>query len=148
MRTMRVVLAAVTAFLLACSSRHEAERYVPHVRELTVTAVPLLTKEMQSIYPFLRQDFAPGGVLEGKEIYAFQPSTLTVIEGDTIRFTLLNPEDDVHSFVLPGLAVALPGQSVEHATYVAARAGVFRFECDVPAHLPAMYGQLVVLPRP
>ena len=52
-----------------------------------VTTVPLFTKELASTYPFLREDFAPGGVLEGKEIYAFVPSTLTVVEGDTVRFT-------------------------------------------------------------
>ena len=111
-----------------------------------MTTVPLLTKEMASIYPFLRKDFAPGGVLEGKEVYAFLPSTLTVVEGDTVRFTFVNPEDDEHNFVLPGLFVALPGQSVAEATWHAERAGVFTFVCTIPAHMPAMYGQLVVLP--
>ena len=83
----------------------------PVSREFTITAVPLLTKEMQRIYPFLAKDFAPGGVLEGKEVYAFEPSALTAYEGDTIRFTLINPEDDQHSFVLlPDLSVSLPPQ--------------------------------------
>jgi hypothetical protein len=131
---------------VACVGERPAPRYVPRARELTVTTVPLLTKEMQRVYPFLRRDFAPGGVLEGKEIYAFVPGTLTVVEGDTIHFTFLNPEDDVHSFVMPGLVVALPGQSVTHATYVAALPGIFTFECNIASHLPSMYGHLVVLP--
>jgi uncharacterized cupredoxin-like copper-binding protein len=121
-------------------------RYVPQVREFTVVTVPLLTKELQATYPFLRKDFAPGGVLQGKEIYAFVPNTLTVVEGDTIHFTFVNPEDDAHLFILQDLAVPLPGQSVTHATYVARRAGVFTFLCAIPAHMPFMYGQLVVLP--
>ena len=120
--------------------------YVPMERTFVVTTVPLLTKELASLYPFLQRDFAPGGVLEGKEVYAFFPSTLTVVEGDTVHFTFVNPEDDEHNFVLPGLVVPLPGQSVTQATWHAGRAGLFSFECTIPAHMPSMYGQLLVLP--
>lgn len=130
----------------ACAHSRLPAAYTPQVRELTLTTIPLLTKELQKTYPFLRKDFAPGGVLQGKEVYGFFPSTLTVVEGDTVHFTLVNPEDDAHTFVLQELVVPLPGQSVTHASYVASRAGVFTFACVVPAHLPLMYGQLVVLP--
>ena len=84
-------------------------------------------------------------MLEGKEVYAFSPSTVTVVQGDTIHFTFINPEDDLHSFVLPGFAVALPGQSTTHATYVARQAGIYPFSCNIATHLPRMGGQLVVL---
>ena len=120
-------------------------RYTPRLREVAITTVPLLVKEQRETFPFLKEDFANGGVLEGKEVYAFSPSTVTVVEGDTIHFTLINPEDDVHSFVLPDLAVPMLGQRVTKATYVAKRAGVFPFVCAVQAHLPMMWGQLVVL---
>lgn len=142
----------VLALLLACgvggcgSAPSAPRAYVPQVRELRLTTVPLLTKELATIYPFLQQDFAPGGVLDGKEIYAFVPSTLVAVEGDTLHFTFVNPEDDAHTFVLQGLVVQLPPQSVTQASYEAKQAGVFTFACVVPAHLPAMYGQLVVLP--
>ena len=119
--------------------------YQPRVRELTVTTVPLLVKEEQSVLPFLKADFVKGGVLDGKEVYGFSPSTLTVVEGDTIHFTLINPEDDDHSFVLPDLVVALPPQRTTRATYVAKRAGIYPFVCSVASHLPMMSGQLVVL---
>jgi plastocyanin len=127
------------------SATRAASRYVPRVREVAITTVPLLVKEQQGTFPFLKEDFAKDGVLEGKEVYAFSPSTVTVVEGDTIRFTLINPEDDVHSFVLPDLAVSLPGQKITSATYVARHAGVFPFVCAIQAHLPMMSGQLVVL---
>jgi plastocyanin len=136
------------AMLLAVGCAGPAPRaasYQPRVRELTVTTVPLLVKEEQGVLPFLKADFAKGGVLEGKEVYAFSPSTLTVVEGDTIHFTLINPEDDNHSFVLPDLLVALPPQQTTHATYVAKRAGIYPIMCAVPSHLPMMSGQLVVL---
>lgn len=108
--------------------------------------MPLLVKEMRTLLPFLGPDFARGGILAGKEVYAFVPNHLTVGEGDTLRFTFYNPEDDRHGFVLPALAVSLPGQSVTRATYVAATPGIFSFFCSVPSHLPMMQGQLVVLP--
>jgi plastocyanin len=120
-------------------------RYVPRRRDVTVTTVPLLVKEEQSILPFLKQDFSKGAVLDGKEVYAFSPSTITAVEGDTIHFLLINPEDDVHSFVLPDLAVPLPAQKATEATYIAKRAGIFPIVCAVASHLPMMSGQLVVL---
>lgn len=146
-----VVLLAVlgaAACTRAAAPAAASARYTPRVRELTVTTVPLLVKEQQKLFPFLAADFANGGVLDGKEVYAFSPSTLTVFAGDTIHFTFYNPEDDVHSFVLPDLAVPLPPQRITHATYVARRAGIFPFLCAVQAHLPMMSGQLVVLPAP
>ncbi len=118
----------------------------PQVRAIAITTVPLLVKEQQGALPFLRSDFAKGGVLEGKEVYAFSPSTITVVEGDTLHLTLINPEDDEHSFVLPDLAVPLPGGKSTTVTYVAKRAGVYPFVCAVAAHMPMMSGQLVVLP--
>ena len=147
-RALTVIeVAAVTcAAAAACTpAAAPATRYTPRTRAITITTVPLLVKETESLYPFLKADFAPGGVLDSKEVYAFLPSTVTVVEGDTIAFSFVNPEDDEHSFVLSDLTVAIPGQQVTHATYVARRAGIYRFECSIPSHLPMMAGQLVVL---
>jgi uncharacterized cupredoxin-like copper-binding protein len=89
---------------------------------------------------------AVSSLLNGKEVHAFSPSSVTVIEGDTIHFVFINPEDDVHSFVLPDFSVALPPQKTTTATYVAKHAGIFAFTCSIPTHLPMMWGELVVLP--
>jgi uncharacterized cupredoxin-like copper-binding protein len=138
----------VVAGLTSCvrTADRSPRAYQPRTRSVTVTAVPLLVKEEQGVLPFLKQDFAKGGVLEGKEVYAFSPSSITVVEGDTVRFTLINPEDDDHSFVLPDFAVAMPPQKSIEATYVAKHAGILPILCAVPSHLPMMSGQLVVLP--
>jgi len=138
----------VAAGIASCvrTEHRPAPAYRARTRSVTVTAVPLLVKEEQGVLPFLKEDFAKGGVLEGKEVYAFSPSSITVVEGDTVRFTLINPEDDDHSFVLPDLAVAMPPQKTIEATYVARHAGIFPILCAVPSHLPMMSGQLVVLP--
>lgn len=142
---MSTVLLVTT---LACSAPpHGAEtaRYVPRRRDVTLTTVPYLVREMTGVLPFLKEALAKGGVLEGKEVYGFVPSSVTVVEGDTLHFTFINPEDDVHAFVLPDFAVSLPGNSVTTRTYVARRAGLYRFTCAIVSHQPMMAGDLVVL---
>jgi len=123
--------------------------YRARTRHLTVTAVPLLTREQTGTYPFLTEDFASGGILEGKEVYAFVPSTLTAYRGDTLVLDLVNPEDDRHTFVLDGdSTVEIPGETTVTDTLVLREAGIRKFVCDIPAHSPFMYGQLVVLDPP
>jgi plastocyanin len=140
----RLLLAFLSIAASACS-RAPGVPYRPRARDVTVTTVPLLVKEAKTLYPFLAQDFAPGGVLDGKEVYAFSPSTITVVAGDTIHFTFVNPEDDPHTFVLPDFAVSLPGQRITRATYVATTPGIYPIVCNIPTHAPMMSGQLVVL---
>jgi plastocyanin len=143
-----ILIVAAAISLIGCTFAKNpppSHAYLPHVREITVTTVPLLVKEQQGLFPFLAKDFGKGGVLEGKEVYAFSPSTIAVVEGDTIHFTFINPEDDDHSFVLPDLAVPLPPQTMTRATYVAKRPGIYPFLCAIQKHLPMMSGQLIVL---
>lgn len=146
----RASLAAPLAALLAgactiSAANNRTVSYTPHRRNIAVTTVPLLVKEQTKLYPFLGAAFAKGGALDGKEVYAFSPSTITVLEGDTIHFTFINPEDDLHSFVLPDFAVTLPGNHIVDTTYVAKRSGIYPIVCSVQSHLPMMSGQLVVL---
>lgn len=141
-----LALALAMALASSCAPpRENVAAYVPRSREMALTAVPLLTKEMRRIYPFLERDFAPAGVLEGREVYAFLPSAVTVVEGDTVHFRFVNLEDDAHTFVLGELAVGLPGQSVTSATWVARRAGIYTFTCNIASHQPSMWGQVIVL---
>lgn len=122
--------------------------YTPHTRSFTIITVPLLTKEQQSTYPFLRKGFAKGGLLEDKDVYSFQPASLTVYQGDTVTITFVNPEDESHTFVLKAfhIALALPAQATTKAHFVATTVGNFPFICDIPSHVPSMVGELVVLP--
>jgi len=147
MKTLPILATLVVVAACARSTPPVARAaYTPRTRAITITTVPLLVKEEQSMYPFLKPAFAKGGVLDGKEVYAFSPSSITVVEGDTLRLDIINPEDDAHSFVLPDFAVSLPGGTATQATYVARHAGIFTIQCAVPSHLPMMAGQLIVLP--
>jgi len=86
----------IVANLADCSRAVPAgPAYTPRVRDVTITAVPLLSKELEGIYPFLKE-------------------------------SLLNPEDDEHSFVVSDLFVRMPGQTRTEATLVATRAGSAR----------------------
>lgn len=143
-----VLMVFVAAALSACAPESKAPphpAYAPRARYVTVTTVALMVKEDAGVLPFLKKDFATGGVLDGKEVYGFEPSTITVVAGDTIHFHFVNPEDDEHNFVLHDLFVKLPGQTVVDTTYVARAPGIYDFACAIPAHLPMMHGQLVVL---
>jgi hypothetical protein len=144
---MHNIPAAVVG-LLVVTGCHDAGNPAaprPGRRDITITTVPLLSRELAPTYPFLQRDFAPGGVLDGKEVYAFVPGTITVVAGDTLHLTLLNPEDDAHAFVLHDLYLPLPPQSRIDTTYIARVPGIFTFSCTVPQHLPMMRGELVVL---
>ncbi|MFI5235582.1 MAG: cupredoxin domain-containing protein [Gemmatimonadales bacterium] len=141
----RGIGAALIGAVAACAPARAKPAYVPRTREVTVTTVPLLVKEQAKTLPFLHRDFGPGGVLEGREVYAFVPNTITIVAGDTLQLTFINPEDDPHSFVLDGLAVPLPPQQRVHATWIAPHPGIFPFVCSVPSHLPMMAGQVIVL---
>lgn len=150
--TRRAAAALATGLLLlgsAACARTGGTDYRPRLRHLTITMVPLLTREQTTTYPFLKDDFGPGGVLEGKEVYAFSPSTLAAYRGDTLVLDLVNPEDDRHTFALDGHPlIDISGETVVTDTVVARKAGIYRFVCDIPAHSPYMYGQLVVLSPP
>lgn len=145
-RHSRIALLAAGS-LLGCRPAPPPSHAVPATRAMTITTVPLLSRELRAVYPFLERDFSHGGVLDGKEVYAFVPGTITVFAGDTLRLTFLNPEDDAHAFVLHDLFVPLPPQSRTDTTYVAREPGIFAFSCSVPQHLPMMRGELVVLSR-
>jgi plastocyanin len=158
-----LALAIVLSVNSACTHEQsavasEGTHYAPVTRTITVTTVPLLVDEEQAVLPFLKKDFAKGGVLQGKEVYGFSPSTVTVVQGDTIHFNLINPEDDEHwfylpdcsgesgeSFVLPDCAVRLTPETETHAIYIARHAGIYPFMCIIMKHVPMMNGQIVVL---
>lgn len=146
---MRLRWSVVLFALGAACSRPQPVRspasYVPRRRTVVITTVPLLVKEQTKLFPFLAKDFGAGGVLDGKEVYAFSPSTITVIAGDTLALTLINPEDDDHAFAMSDFLIKLPPQGKVDTMYVARRPGVYEFSCTVPAHIPMMRGQLVVL---
>ncbi len=145
-----VVLVLALIFLASMGVKVFATppQYAPQSRTITIIEVPLAVHEMQDTLGYFKDDFAAGGVLEGKEVYGFYPSSITVYRSDTVNLTLVNPADDDHTFTLSGMGIdtVTKGKSVNKVSFVAKQAGIFTFYCNEPEHVPYMWGQLVVLP--
>ncbi|MDP9342977.1 MAG: cupredoxin domain-containing protein [Actinomycetota bacterium] len=122
--------------------------YHPHSEDFTVTVVPLLVHEQSGFFDYLNQDFAKGGLLFGKEVWGFAPSTLVVYQGDQVTLHVYNPGDDPHTFTMMDLGVNKPlkPRATATLTFTASKIGVFSFMCDVAEHDPFMWGEVVVLP--
>lgn len=69
------------------------------------------------------------------ERFTFNPSRITVKEGDLVEFVLTSDDTD-HGFKLPaaGIDVAIPpqGRGEARVRFVANRKGKFTFECSRP----------------
>ena len=132
----------------AGAPRAVASTYKPQTRNLVVTAVPLLVHEQTGTFDYLNQDFAKGGLLDGTEVWAFSPSTLTVYAGDTVHVTVVNPGGDLHTFTISavGFSIKVPALTERHGSFVVPNVGLYKFFCAVPEHSRYMWGNLVVLP--
>jgi plastocyanin len=102
------------------------------------------------------------GAVGAAEHHFFNPSMITVRRGDTVRLRVMNLTFSTHGVEIEGYGVRtgpLPGgpKGQETITFVADRAGVFRYRCNVPYN-PAtgdcspdhetQVGYLVVLDHP
>ncbi|GLV53356.1 hypothetical protein KDH_02110 [Dictyobacter sp. S3.2.2.5] len=147
---MAFCLISIIVFLLiACETQRLTSdaQYTPHTRAFTLITIPLLVKESATTFDFLHKDFAKGGVLGGKEVYTFSPDHITVYQGDKVDLTIVNPEDDNHTFTLRdfGVDLALAPQATTKVSFVASKVGSFTFYCNMASHMPFMSGQLIVL---
>jgi len=144
-------LALASVSLAGCGKKAAtvASQYTPQARPLVVTAVPLLVHEEAGTFSYLKKAFAKGGVLDGKEVWGFAPSSITVYRGDTLKLTFVNPGDDPHTFTIDELTVnaAIAGGATSESSFVASRVGVYRFYCAIPEHAPYMSGTLTILPE-
>lgn len=76
------------------------------------------------------------------EFHRWEPDTMTVMKGDTVQLTVKNPRSHAHSFVLTDFAVdsgriagraEQPNEALrtKTVTFVADKAGVFKFSCGI-----------------
>jgi heme/copper-type cytochrome/quinol oxidase subunit 2 len=146
--TAALAAAVVSSRPVAAAAAAPAQAYNPRVRNITLITFPIAAHEQTTTFPYLTQDFAAGGVLDGKEVYGFYPSTIVAYAGDSLNFSITNPQDDAHTFTIPELeaSITVPGQTTKTITIDATRAGIYNFLCEVGDHQPYMWGQLVVLP--
>ena len=144
----RSVPAASAAARTATLAPLNSSTYEPVAHSFILTTVPLLVHEQAGMFDYLGKDFGKHGMLRGKEVWGFSPSSITVYQGDTVNLTVANPSGDPHTFTIPDLSlnIDVPAQGSGRGTFVASRVGVFTFACMVEEHNPYMWGQLIVLP--
>lgn len=119
-------------------------------RHLVISMVPVLTHEFQTFLPYLKNAFAQGGLLDGKELFAFLPAHVSAYVGEPITFDIYNPADDAHTMTFVNLdkTVDVPGHAKASLTLPPLKAGIYDFACLEEEHVPFMWGQLTILPRP
>jgi plastocyanin len=139
---------AVAAGDTAQQPAASAGRYAPQTRDFVMTIVPQWVHEVTGTYDYLGAEFVKKGLLSGKEVWGFSPSSITVYQGDTVSIALYNPSSDPHTWTITGLDVNVPigATAMAPVKFVANQVGVFTFNCEVGEHFPFMTGQLVVLP--
>jgi heme/copper-type cytochrome/quinol oxidase subunit 2 len=122
--------------------------YTPQTRAFVMTIVPYWVHEVTGAYDYLAPEFGKKGLLAGKEVWGFSPSTIAVYQGDTVNIDLYNPSSDPHTWSIPDLGVnaqiGAPARTT--VSFVASKVGTFTFNCEIGEHFPFMTGQLLVLP--
>lgn len=79
----------------------------------------------------------------GPEMHRWEPPVIIVKKGDTVELTVQNPRRHAHSLVIEGYNIdtgRIPGRDeapdpaarTRTVTFVADKAGVFKFECGTP----------------
>jgi heme/copper-type cytochrome/quinol oxidase subunit 2 len=122
--------------------------YTPQVRSFTMTIVPYWVHEETGVFDYLNADFSKRGILHDKEVWGFNPSSITVYQGDTVDIALYNPSSDPHTWTITDLGVSVPvgATAKTDVRFTANKVGLFQFNCEVGEHFPFMNGQLTVLP--
>jgi hypothetical protein len=126
--------------------------YTAQTRAIEMVTIQELIGEFANI-PDLKDEInaalKPNGPLEGHEVYAWYPSSLTAYVGDTVKITIHNGQGDQHIFSLPDFGVTgtvIPPDSTVTVSFKVTKPNTFRFFCAVPEHMPWMQGFLTVLP--
>jgi nitrosocyanin len=81
-----------------------------------------------------------------QSVKIWEPPTLVVKKGETVKLKLINKLDQEHGYRIVGFKVekVVPGGQVDIVEFTADKEGVFTIDCQLhPAHVQ---GQLLVLP--
>jgi len=139
-----MVFFAVVVFVSACY--HVAQ---PQSEPEEVTPTPEVTPP-EVTKPEVTEEAPTGEVVEitveGSE-FSFDPSQITVNEGDTVRVTFRNTGTIIHNWGLPefGRTSTIGGGQTDTIEFVADQTGTFNFWCSVSGHRGrGMEGQITI----
>jgi plastocyanin len=84
--------------------------------------------------------------VEGKDNLTFTPSTISIQPGQIVELTLINNGKLYHTFTIPDLniEVQMPPGETNKVTFMAPKAGEYRFSSNVITEFDTMKGTLIV----
>jgi len=79
-------------------------------------------------------------------VKVWEPPSLVVNKGDTVKVKLINKLDQEHGYRIADYKIekVVPGGQAETVEFTADKAGIFPIDCQL--HPPHVAGQVVVLP--
>lgn len=92
------------------------------------------------------REFTVVNIETPQAVKIWEPPTLVVKKGDTVKVKLINKAEQEHGYRIADFKVekVVPGGQSETVEFIADKEGIFTIDCQLhPAHVQ---GQLVVLP--
>jgi len=114
---------------------------------VAATTLGLLAAVLPGVgYAESTREFTVVNIETPQGVKIWEPPSLVVNKGDTVKVKLINKLDQEHGYRIADYKIekVVPGGQAETVEFTADKAGIFPIDCQL--HPPHVAGQLVVLP--
>jgi len=114
---------------------------------VAATMLGLLAAVLPGVgYAESTREFTVVNIETPQGVKVWEPPSLVVNKGDTVKVKLINKLDQEHGYRIADYKIekVVPGGQAETVEFTADKAGIFPIDCQL--HPPHVAGQLVVLP--
>jgi len=114
---------------------------------VATTMLGLLAAVLPGVgYTESTREFTVVNIETPQGVKVWEPPSLVVNKGDTVKVKLINKLDQEHGYRIADYKIekVVPGGQAETVEFTADKAGIFPIDCQL--HPPHVAGQLVVLP--
>ncbi len=114
---------------------------------VAATTLGLLAAVLPGVgYAESTREFTVVNIETPQGVKVWEPPSLVVNKGDTVKVKLINKLDQEHGYRIADYKIekVVPGGQAETVEFTADKAGIFPIDCQL--HPPHVAGQLVVLP--
>jgi len=114
---------------------------------VATTMLGLLAAVLPGVgYAESTREFTVVNIETPQGVKVWEPPSLVVNKGDTVKVKLINKLDQEHGYRIADYKIekVVPGGQAETIEFTADKAGIFPIDCQL--HPPHVAGQLVVLP--
>ena len=114
---------------------------------VATTMLGLLAAVLPAVgYAESTREFTVVNIETPQGVKVWEPPSLVVNKGDTVKVKLINKLDQEHGYRIADYKIekVVPGGQAETVEFTADKAGIFPIDCQL--HPPHVAGQLIVLP--